>query len=79
MDTLVPFTMRELVFNIVLVLAFFTVMVIVFPLIALALAPMLVLFYLTAAYFRRTSRQVKRIEGTTRSPLFAHISQTLTG
>ena len=30
-------------------------------------------------YFRRTSRELKRIEGTTRSPIFSKFEETLNG
>ncbi|KAI9357930.1 P-loop containing nucleoside triphosphate hydrolase protein [Zopfochytrium polystomum] len=44
-----------------------------------ALVPMLALYYYTQLLYRTTSREVKRIESVSRSPLYAHISESMTG
>ncbi|KAI9357918.1 P-loop containing nucleoside triphosphate hydrolase protein [Zopfochytrium polystomum] len=43
------------------------------------LVPMLALYYYTQLFYRATSRDVKRFESITRSPLYAHISESMTG
>ncbi|GMG16081.1 unnamed protein product [Phytophthora fragariaefolia] len=41
--------------------------------------PMLVVFIVTGVYFKQTSREVKRLEGVTRSPVFNLFGETLNG
>lgn len=41
--------------------------------------PLLYLFYRVQLYFRSTSRQIKRIEGAARSPIFSLFEETLSG
>ena len=45
----------------------------------LVLPLLLVLFFLMASYMRRSYRQVKRIEGVSRSPIFSAFAQLLEG
>jgi ABC-type multidrug transport system fused ATPase/permease subunit len=45
----------------------------------IAIPFILLFFYVTQLYYRRTSRELKRMDSITRSPLFAHFSETLTG
>uniref|UniRef100_K3X2G0 Uncharacterized protein n=1 Tax=Globisporangium ultimum (strain ATCC 200006 / CBS 805.95 / DAOM BR144) TaxID=431595 RepID=K3X2G0_GLOUD len=41
--------------------------------------PMLMIFGITGVYFKRTSREVKRLEGISRTPIFSLIGETLNG
>ncbi|GMF25854.1 unnamed protein product [Phytophthora lilii] len=41
--------------------------------------PMLAIFVVTGVYFKQTSREVKRLEGVTRSPVFNLFGETLNG
>uniref|UniRef100_H3HE07 Uncharacterized protein n=1 Tax=Phytophthora ramorum TaxID=164328 RepID=H3HE07_PHYRM len=41
--------------------------------------PMLAIFVVTGVYFKQTSREVKRLEGITRSPVFNLFGETLNG
>jgi ABC-type multidrug transport system fused ATPase/permease subunit len=49
------------------------------PLFALALVPILSLYVLSQRFFIRTSRELKRLDSISRSPLYAHFSETLDG
>ncbi|KAL1490440.1 hypothetical protein ABEB36_013133 [Hypothenemus hampei] len=40
---------------------------------------MLILFYILRKFYLKTSRSVKRLEGITKSPVFAHLNATLQG
>ncbi|KAK9869832.1 hypothetical protein WA026_003561 [Henosepilachna vigintioctopunctata] len=52
---------------------------VVSPLLLIPTTVMGVIFYLLRAFYLSTSRNVKRLEGVTRSPVFSHISSTLDG
>ncbi|GAB9477554.1 Abc transporter c family member 2, partial [Globisporangium polare] len=47
--------------------------------IALSYIPMIAAFIMVGRYFHTTSREVKRLEGITRTPVFNLFSETLTG
>lgn len=41
--------------------------------------PLTLIFIYIRRYFLATSREMKRIEGTTRSPIYVHVNNTLSG
>ena len=49
------------------------------PFFAVPLLPLLVMYYYIQLYYRRTSREIKRLDSIARSPLYAHFSETLSG
>jgi len=49
------------------------------PLFGIALVPLLILYYFVQQYYRSTSRELKRIESITRSPIYTNITETLQG
>ncbi|KAJ6660867.1 hypothetical protein lerEdw1_017024 [Lerista edwardsae] len=55
------------------------VAVAVIPWILIPLVPLLILFIFLRRYFLATSRDIKRLESTTRSPVFSHLSSSLQG
>lgn len=59
----------------------FTIMVIIFstPLFVIALAPIIVIYVLVQRYFVASMRQLKRLESASKSPIFSHFSESLTG
>uniref|UniRef100_A0A8C4NTL8 ATP-binding cassette, sub-family C (CFTR/MRP), member 4 n=1 Tax=Dicentrarchus labrax TaxID=13489 RepID=A0A8C4NTL8_DICLA len=49
------------------------------PLILIPVVPLLFFFLYLRRFYLRTSRDVKRLESTTRSPVFSHLSSSLQG
>lgn len=49
------------------------------PLTMVVLAPVLYVFYKCQRYFQNTSRELKRLDAVTRSPIYNHFSQSLDG
>ncbi|OWZ10198.1 ABC transporter [Phytophthora megakarya] len=47
--------------------------------IAVAYIPIIVVFFVTGQYFKKTSCEVKRLEGLTRTPVYNLFSETLSG
>jgi len=71
--------MEQFLQNATLVLITLGVIAAIFPWFLLALLPISVFFFYIIRYFRPTQRQIKRLDNTSRSPLFSHISSTLGG
>ncbi|KAF9109707.1 hypothetical protein BGX27_007282 [Mortierella sp. AM989] len=59
--------------------AVFTLTVIYFPYLILAIVPMAVVYYGSSIYYRSTSREIKRLDSTLRSVLYAHFTESLSG
>jgi ATP-binding cassette subfamily C (CFTR/MRP) protein 4 len=51
----------------------------VIPWLLLVVIPLILLFLVTTRFFVRTSRQLKRISGTTRSPIYVRLGEYLNG
>ena len=49
------------------------------PLFVIALIPIIVIYVLVQRYFVSAMRQLKRLESASKSPIFSHFSETLTG
>ncbi|TYZ56692.1 hypothetical protein PybrP1_011033, partial [[Pythium] brassicae (nom. inval.)] len=47
--------------------------------VGLSYLPMLLVFVVTGLYFKKTSREVKRLDGITRTPVFNLFNETLNG
>jgi ABC-type multidrug transport system fused ATPase/permease subunit len=60
---------------------FFTVLVIVYstPWFAVTLVPMFIVYVFVQRYFVASMRQLKRLESASKSPIFSHFSESLTG
>ena len=49
------------------------------PFFAIFLFPLGLLYYHIQRYYRQTSREIKRLQTVSRSPIYAHFSETLNG
>ncbi|XP_004680354.2 PREDICTED: multidrug resistance-associated protein 4 [Condylura cristata] len=79
MDDLLPLTFLDFIQTFLLVVGVVGVAVAVIPWIAIPLLPLGIIFFVLRRYFLETSRDVKRLESTTRSPVFSHLSSSLQG
>ncbi|KAJ8012698.1 hypothetical protein DPEC_G00045590 [Dallia pectoralis] len=61
------------------VLGVVTVAACVIPWILIPVVPLLIVFLFLRRYFLQTSRDIKRLESTARSPVFSHLSSSLQG
>ncbi|RKP23182.1 P-loop containing nucleoside triphosphate hydrolase protein [Syncephalis pseudoplumigaleata] len=59
--------------------AVFIMICVVFPVFLAPLVPLLGLYYFLQLFYRASTRELKRIESITRSPLLAHFTETLNG
>ncbi|KAK6195727.1 hypothetical protein SNE40_001092 [Patella caerulea] len=79
MDDLLPVTFFDFIQCFLLILGIILVAGIVNPWVFIPTVPLCGLFLLVRRYYIQTSRSVKRLEGTTRSPVFSHLSASLQG
>uniref|UniRef100_A0A4W2CXD9 Uncharacterized protein n=1 Tax=Bos indicus x Bos taurus TaxID=30522 RepID=A0A4W2CXD9_BOBOX len=79
MDDLLPLTFLDFIQTFLLVIGVVGVMVAAIPWISIPVIPLGILFFALRRYFLETSRDVKRLECTTRSPVFSHLASSLRG
>ncbi|KAK3605631.1 hypothetical protein CHS0354_027297 [Potamilus streckersoni] len=79
MDDLLPVTFFDFVQCFLLIIGIVIVAGVVNPWVFIPTVPLSVLFLVIRRYYLRTSRHIKRLEGTTRSPVFSHLSASLQG
>ncbi|KAJ8669835.1 hypothetical protein QAD02_001094, partial [Eretmocerus hayati] len=78
-DTEVSRAMIDVIQNAIHIFAAFVVVISVNPWLIIPAFVVGCLFYLFSLFFIKTSRSIKRLEATTRSPVFNHVSDSLQG
>uniref|UniRef100_A0A8C7JN77 Multidrug resistance-associated protein 4 n=1 Tax=Oncorhynchus kisutch TaxID=8019 RepID=A0A8C7JN77_ONCKI len=79
LDSLLPWTFVDFIQVFLQILGVIIVAAAVIPWILIPVVPLLVVFLFLRRYFLQTSRDIKRLESTTRSPVFTHLSSSLQG
>uniref|UniRef100_A0A670I632 Multidrug resistance-associated protein 4 n=1 Tax=Podarcis muralis TaxID=64176 RepID=A0A670I632_PODMU len=79
LDDLLPLTFLDFVQTLLQICGVVAVAIGVIPWILVPLIPLFILFIFLRRYFLDTSRDIKRLESTTRSPVFSHLSSSLQG
>ncbi|XP_061290366.1 ATP-binding cassette sub-family C member 4-like isoform X2 [Bos javanicus] len=79
MDDSLPLTFLDFIQMFILMTGVAGVMVGVIPWIAIPVIPLSIIFFLLRIYFLWTYGDIKRLECTTRSPVFSHLASSLQG
>uniref|UniRef100_A0A3B4ZGW4 Multidrug resistance-associated protein 4-like n=1 Tax=Stegastes partitus TaxID=144197 RepID=A0A3B4ZGW4_9TELE len=79
LDSLLPWTFVDFIQVFLQVIGVIAVAAVIIPWILIPVVPLLGIFLCLRCYFLRTSRDIKRLESTTRSPVFSHLSSSLQG
>jgi len=79
LDTLLPITLYGLLQNAIILVGVLGVCIAGSPWMVLIFVPIALFFVGVQAYFRNSQRELKRIENTTRSPIFSLFGETLSG
>ncbi|XP_045018385.1 ATP-binding cassette sub-family C member 4 isoform X6 [Bubalus bubalis] len=79
MDDLLPLIFQDFIQTFLLVIGVVGVMVAAIPWIAIPVIPLGIIVFALRRYFLETSQDVKRLECTTRSPVFSHLASSLQG
>ncbi|XP_045910385.1 ATP-binding cassette sub-family C member 4-like isoform X2 [Micropterus dolomieu] len=79
LDSLLPWTFVDFIQVFLQVTGVIAVAAIIIPWILIPVVPLVAVFLCLRCYFLQTSRDIKRLESTTRSPVFSHLSSSLQG
>ncbi|XP_061290380.1 ATP-binding cassette sub-family C member 4-like [Bos javanicus] len=79
MDDVLPSSFQKFFQTFLQVIGVVVVVVVVIPWIAIPVIPLGVIFFFLRRYFLETSRDVKRLECSTQSPVFSHLASSLQG
>ncbi|KAJ3094871.1 hypothetical protein HDU97_007515 [Phlyctochytrium planicorne] len=78
-DRAITTSAGNLLFNVVLITFTFGAIAFVVPAMLIAIIPIVFIYWSIGQYFVRTSRSLKRLDSVSRSPIFSHFSETLSG
>ncbi|KAI9143119.1 ABC transporter type 1, transmembrane domain-containing protein [Paraphysoderma sedebokerense] len=78
-DELLPPTMLNFIQVSFLILGILVVVCIIFPFVAISIPILAVFFVYLRRVYMRCQRQIKRIEATTRSPIYSYLGETIEG
>ena len=78
-DMYLIFNLRMTISQFFRTLVSFTMISLETPIILVAIFPLILIYYLFQRIYISTSRQLKRIDSTSRSPIYNHFSETVNG
>ena len=79
MEMMIPFQIADCVWCFFEVIATFIIISYATPLFMTAVIPVILIFLVVQRFYITTSRQLKRIYSVTKSPIFSHFSETVSG
>lgn len=78
-DAFLPAVMRNWIWMFFSVVAIFVVISMTTPIFMSVAIPVIILYYFVQKFYVATSRQLKRLESVTRSPIYSHFSESISG
>ncbi|TPX30450.1 hypothetical protein SmJEL517_g06008 [Synchytrium microbalum] len=78
-DTQLVDSLRQFITTFASAISTFALILYATPIFGSVLLPMLVIYWFIQQVYRKTARELKRLDSITRSPLYAYIGETLTG
>ncbi|XP_042886660.1 multidrug resistance-associated protein 1-like isoform X6 [Penaeus japonicus] len=79
LDSVLPWTLRSWLMCFFTVLSTFIVIIYSTPIFIAVLIPTLIIYYFVQVLYVATSRQLKRIESVSRSPIYSHFQESIQG
>ncbi|XP_078385226.1 ATP-binding cassette sub-family C member 3 [Cetorhinus maximus] len=78
-DEVIPLTFRMFLMTFFVSLSTMIVVTASTPWFTLLIVPLAIVYFLVQRFYVATSRQLKRLESISRSPIYSHFSETITG
>ncbi|XP_064405659.1 multidrug resistance-associated protein 1-like [Halichondria panicea] len=78
-DDVIPRSLRSFLFTLFSVISTIIVIMIATPTFGVVIIPLGIFYLLVQRFYVATSRQLKRLESITRSPIYSHFQETITG
>ncbi|KAJ1668229.1 hypothetical protein EV178_000574 [Coemansia sp. RSA 1646] len=78
-DEVIPLTVSSWLQNLIYIMLSLVVIIVSLPMFGVVFVPILAFFFYLKNYFLDTSRTLKRLDSTTRSPIYASFQETLAG
>jgi ATP-binding cassette subfamily C (CFTR/MRP) protein 1 len=78
-DTTIPLFVQMTIYQVLVVIGTLVAIIFAMPIFILVVIPVVMLFYFLQKFYVATARQVKRMEAISRSPIYTHFSETITG
>uniref|UniRef100_A0A182NES5 ABC-type glutathione-S-conjugate transporter n=1 Tax=Anopheles dirus TaxID=7168 RepID=A0A182NES5_9DIPT len=78
-DNVLPVTIRAWLFFLFSVVGVFIVIGVSTPIFLAVVPPLMVIYYFVQRFYIDTSRQLKRLESVTRSPIYSHFGESISG
>nr|XP_033799380.1 canalicular multispecific organic anion transporter 1 [Geotrypetes seraphini] len=78
-DETIPMTFRSWVTCILNVISTLAMICIATPIFAVVIVPLAILYYFVQRFYVATSRQLRRLDSVTRSPIYSHFGETVSG
>ncbi|XP_030761803.1 multidrug resistance-associated protein 1 isoform X2 [Sitophilus oryzae] len=79
LDTVLPMTLRGWINCLISVIGTLVVTSFATPLFIIVIVPIALLYYFIQRFYVATSRQLKRLESVSRSPIYSHFGETVSG
>ncbi|RYE84885.1 MAG: ATP-binding cassette domain-containing protein, partial [Methanosarcinales archaeon] len=78
-DKMLPSTFQNLMSLSTRIVSTFIVQAIVFPFILISMLPLALIYFFIQSFYRHSSRELKRLDSITKSPVYATLSECLSG